>query len=330
MESLDTDSLALALAGRTVLVTGGAGFIGGHLCAALDRAGAVVRVLDDLSTGRRGNLPRSAELVVGDVADERVVRRAVAGCRHVIHLAAMVSVPLSIDDPARCARTNITGTESVLRAAVEGGVESVVHASSAAVYGPEPSVPSGESDAIVCASPYAESKAAGEAAIASYSADRGLRAASLRLFNVFGPRQDSRSAYAAAVAAFVEAAIARRPAVIHGDGRQTRDFVPVGEVVGAFLRATLALADRARAPHIAGGAFNIGLGRETSLLELVRLIGDAAGFHATPRLGPSRPGDVRRSCADLSRSRALLGYAPNASLAESLAELVEWMRVPQP
>jgi UDP-glucose 4-epimerase len=117
--------------------------------------------------------------------------------------------------------------------------------------------------------------------------------------------------------------------VIHGDGRQTRDFVPVGEVVGAFLHATLGLADAARAPHIAGGALNIGLGRETSLLELVRLIGDAAGFHATPRLGPSRPGDVRRSCADLSRSRALLGYAPTASLADSLAELVEWMRVPQ-
>jgi nucleoside-diphosphate-sugar epimerase len=142
MDSPDTESLASALAGRTVLVTGGAGFIGGHLCAALDRAGASVRVLDDLSTGRRENLPRGAELVVGDVADERAVRRAIAGCRHVIHLAAMVSVPLSIDDPTRCARTNITGTESVLRAAVEGGVESVVHASSAAVYGPEPSVPS--------------------------------------------------------------------------------------------------------------------------------------------------------------------------------------------
>ena len=308
--------LARRFTGCRVLVTGGAGFIGGHLCHALVAGGAEVRVLDDLSTGRIAALPREAVLIEGDVSDETTVHCALRGCSHVFHLAALVSVPLSIEQPARCFRVNLTGTAVVLRAAVREGVGSVVHASSASVYGPKPTLPSREGDQLCCASPYAATKAAGESLVQAFAQAYGLRSTSLRLFNVFGPGQDPRSAYAAAISAFIDAARSRRPATVFGDGRQTRDFVPVSDVVQAFLRAASGGAE------VAGEVFNVGIGRSITLLEVIDMIGRVAGFASPPIFAPRRAGDVEHSGADLTKIRAALGYRPTSELEPALAALV--------
>lgn len=316
-------ALARRFAGRPVVVTGGAGFIGRHLCEALVAGGAEVRVLDDLSSGQRDALPRTVRLLEGDVADECAVREAVAGSMHIFHLAALVSVPLSIEEPERCFRSNMTGTEVVLRVAVREGVQSVVHASSAAVYGQRPLLPSGEEDPISCASPYAATKAAGEGLVQAFARAYGLQATSLRLFNAFGAGQDPKGGYASAISAFVEAALAGRPAVVHGDGTQTRDFVPVEEIVQAFLRAASA------GPEASGEVFNVGLGERVTLLDVIQIIGRAAGFEATPQFAPRRAGDVDHSCADLSKIRRVLGYKPTTRLASALAAFVRDAQCPK-
>jgi UDP-glucose 4-epimerase len=308
--------LARRFVGKSVLVTGGAGFIGSHLCRALVDGGADVRVIDDLSSGRRDALPAGVRLSEGDVADECAVREAVEGCSHVFHLAALVSVPLSIEQPDLCFRSNMTGTEVVLRNAVRAGVGSVVHASSASVYGPRPRLPSSEDDPVSCASPYAATKAAGESLVQAFARAYGLHATSLRLFNVFGPGQDPKGAYSAAISAFVDAARARRPAVVFGDGMQTRDFVPVSEVVQSFLRAADA------GPAASGEVFNVGLGERVTLLEVIEMIGAAAGFRATPQFAPRRAGDVDHSWADLTKIRRVLGYRPTTALAPAIAAFV--------
>lgn len=308
--------LARNFAGKPVLVTGGAGFIGGHLCRTLVGGGAEVRVLDDFSSGRRGALPATVEVVEGDVADQCAVRKAAAGCTHIFHLAALVSVPLSIEQPELCFRTNMTGTEVVLRVAVREGVQSVVHASSASVYGPRPMLPSSEDDAIDCASPYAATKAAGESLIQAFARAYGLHATSLRLFNVFGPGQDPKGAYSAAISAFVDAARARRAPTVYGEGTQTRDFVPISEVVQAFLRAADA------GPRASGEVFNVGLGERVTILEVIEMIGAAAGFTTPPHFAPRRAGDVDHSWADLTKIRRVLGYEPTTALAPALGAFV--------
>lgn len=308
--------IARLFAGKPVLVTGGAGFIGSHLCRTLVSGGAEVRVLDDLSSGRRGALPTTVQFVEGDVADECAVRKAAAGCTHIFHLAALVSVPLSIEQPDLCFRSNMTGTEVVLRVAVREGVQSVVHASSASVYGPRPMLPSGEDDAICCASPYAATKAAGESLIQAFARAYGLHATSLRLFNVFGPGQDPKGAYSAAISAFVDAARARRAPTVFGDGTQTRDFVPVAEVVQAFLRAADA------GPRAAGEVFNVGLGERVTILEVIEMIGQAAGCTLEPQFAPRRAGDVDHSWADLAKIRRVLGFEPRTTLAPAIAAFV--------
>lgn len=308
--------LARRFAGKPVLVTGGAGFIGSHLCRALVEGGAEVRVLDDLSSGLRSSLAPSVQFIDGDVADKCVVRKAVAGCTHVFHLAALVSVPLSIEQPDLCFRTNTTGTEVVLGAAVREGVQGVVHASSASVYGRRPMLPSSEDDAVHCASPYAATKAAGESLIQAFAQGYGLHATSLRLFNVFGSGQDPKGAYSAAISAFVDAARSRRAPTVYGDGTQTRDFVPVAEVVQAFLRAAAADAGAA------GEVFNVGLGERVTILEVIEMIGNAAGFSAPPQFAPRRAGDVDHSWADLTKIRRVLAYAPTTPLAPALAAFV--------
>lgn len=316
--SLPCPNVALArrFAGARVLVTGAAGFIGRHVCEALLAGGAEVCAIDDFSSGRRDALPGAIRLIEGDVADERAVFAAIAGCSHIFHLAALVSVPLSVEQPERCFRSNVTGTEVVLRMAVRAGATAVVHASSAAVYGPEPTLPSRESDVVSVASPYAATKAAGESLVQAFARAYGLHATSLRLFNVFGRGQDPKGAYSSAISAFVDAALARRPPVVFGDGSQTRDFVPVAEVVQAFLRAADA------GSHAAGHVFNVALGERVTLLEVIEMIGQAAGFESTPVFAPRRAGDVDHSCADLSKSRSVLGFAPTTTLAPALARFV--------
>jgi nucleoside-diphosphate-sugar epimerase len=199
------------------LVTGGAGFIGSHLATALLSRGDRVRILDDLSSGHRRNLVEGAEFIEGSVVDEAAVRAAAAGCGTIFHLAAEVSVPRTWEDPERAFRVNLEGTERVFRIAGESGARSVVFASSAAVYGPAPSLPSKEGDPFDCASPYAAHKASGELLLQSYARRYGYHAASLRFFNVFGPRQDPKSAYAAVISAFMDAAAADRRPIVFGD-----------------------------------------------------------------------------------------------------------------
>jgi len=307
-----------AYRGRRVLVTGGAGFIGSHLTRALLAGGAAVRVLDDLSTGKQENLAPGVEFVRGSVADGALAAEAVRGCSHVFHLAAMVSVPQSVSEPAGCFSSNVVGIENMVRSAEAAGVLGFVHTSSAAVYGSTPSLPSSESDQISCFSPYAASKACGEFLVQAAARAGRLRGASVRLFNVFGPRQDPRSAYAAAISAFVDAALARRPAKVFGTGAQTRDFVPVAEVVAAFLLVG------ANAERVAGESFNVGLGRATSILELVQMIARASQCSIEPEFHPRRAGDVEHSRASIAKIRGQLGFVPGSDLYAALEELVRW------
>jgi UDP-glucose 4-epimerase len=303
------------LRGAGVLVTGGAGFIGGHLSRRLVDLGARVRVLDDLSSGFRHNVPADAELLVGSVTDDDAVRAATAGCSIVFHEAAMVSVPESVDAPQRCYAVNVTGTLAVLEAARAAGVERLVFASSAAVYGDDPSLPSGESDPVRCVSPYAASKAAGEALLAAWSRSYGLPAVALRYFNVYGPGQNPKSAYAAAIAAFVAAVAREAEPTIFGDGLQTRDFVHVDDVVRANL-----LAATCADPPI-DRACNIGTGQAISLLQVLTDLGRAVGRSVTPRFAPPRAGDVRHSVADIRRAAATLGYEPQVAFADGIRDL---------
>ncbi len=307
--------LAERFAGARVLVTGGAGFIGGHLAEALLVGGARVRVLDDLSTGRKANIPQGAEFHLGDVADARVTDAAVAGCAHVVHLAAMVSVPQSVREPAECRRVNVGGTAEVVAACRRHGVASLVLASTCAVYGVEPARPSRETDPLAPASPYAASKVEAEALLRD-AAERGLRATSLRFFNVYGPRQDPRGAYAAAISAFTDAALAGRTPVVHGDGRQSRDFIAVEDVVQAVLRAL----DPARTAG--GGVFNVGTGVEITIADAARTVLRATGRGGEPAWGPVRDGDVRHSCADIALTRAALGFTPMVAFDDGIGRLV--------
>ena len=300
------------------LVTGGAGFIGSHLATSLLASGGKVRVLDDLSSGHRRNLAEGSEFVEASILDERDVREAMGGCELLVHLAAEVSVPRSWEDPERAFRINLEGTERVFRLAGEAGVRSVVFASSAAVYGPTPSLPSKEGDPFVCASPYAAHKAAGELMLQSYARRYGFHAASLRFFNVFGPRQDPKSAYAAVISAFMDAAAAGRRPLVFGDGSQTRDFVPVADVVEAIRLA----ADPSRS--LRGEAFNVGLGERRSLLDLIATLSKVSGRDLDPELRPPRAGDVPHSCASIERATRELGYVPPVSFEEGLAETWRW------
>ncbi len=300
------------------LVTGGAGFIGSHLSTSLLAGGAKVRVVDDLSSGHRRNLAEGAEFVEATILDEGKLREAMDGCEAVIHLAAEVSVPRTWEDPERAFRINLEGTERVFRIAGEMGVRGVVFASSAAVYGPTPSLPSKEGDRFDCASPYAAHKAAGELLLQSYSRRYGFHAASLRFFNVFGPRQDPKSAYAAVISAFMDAAAAGRSPLVFGDGSQTRDFVPVADVVEAIRLA----ADPSR--ELRGDVFNVGLGQRRSLLDLLRVLSQVSGRDLDPQFQPPRAGDVPHSCASIERARRVLGYAPPVSFEDGLAATWRW------
>jgi len=310
-----------------VLVTGGAGFIGSHLVDALVAAGNHVRVLDNFSSGTWENLKRSLshiEVVQGDVRDSEAVRRAVAGCEVIFHEAAIASVPLSFERPELVLDVNVGGTQNVLEAARAAGARRLVFASSCAVYGEPAELPLSETAPLQPGSPYAESKLAGELACRDMAATTGeLACVCLRYFNVFGPRQDPSCDYSGVIARFAEAARRGAPCTVYGDGRQTRDFIYVADVVRAnLLGASCALRD--------GQPVNVGSGVETSVLDILRALeavidrGQSDSRQHSRRRSlevlhlPARQGDVRRSLAAIELASRALGFTAEWSFAEGL------------
>ena len=321
-------ALRPALEGSRVCVTGGCGFIGGHLVDALLSLGASITVLDDCSNSTPEHIadlidlePSRVRFVRGSLLDDAALVSAVRGSEVVFHLGAIGSVQRSIEDPDRTWLVNATGTMRVLQAARGEGVRRVVNSSSSSVYGNAPELPKTETAAPTPASPYAASKLAGEALCRAWSEGYGLSTVSLRYFNVFGPRQRADSEYAAVVPAFAARLLAGKRPVIYGDGRQTRDFTPVANAVAANLLA----ADRGR--DLRGEAVNIGLGRRTSVLELARLLAERleAG-HLEPELGEPRAGEVLDSLAAIDRAKRVIGYDPIVTLEAGLDETAAWMR----
>jgi UDP-glucose 4-epimerase len=321
MTSPTTVDFRSAYAGRGVCVTGGAGFIGSHLCDALARHGARVRVIDDLSHGLRENL-RSAgdqvELVEASIVDRQAMTAAADGADVIFHLAAVASVPRSVAEPELYVRVNVDGTVSVLEAARACGVKCVVFASSSSVYGDQPRLPKVETMTLDPRSPYAASKCAGEQFVRAYARCYPFSAVSLRYFNIFGSRQRLDSPYAAVLPRFAEALVQGRPATVYGDGTQTRDFTHVDNAVQANLLAGSTPRD------LGGEAVNIATGRALSVLELLRAMAEVIGVEPAYETAPSRPGDVAHSLAGLDRARDLLGYEPVVDAELGLAETVRY------
>ena len=308
-------------------VTGGAGFIGSHLVDALVARGDRVRVLDDLSSGTRENLAAhgpgalgsgaSVELVQGDIRDPALARRACAGADGVLHEAAQVSVPRSVDDPVTSYDINVMGTLNLLEAARAEGVARFVFAASSAAYGDAEELPKRESMAPNPLSPYAAGKLAGEGLLAVWGRQYGLRTVCLRYFNIFGPRQADDSPYTGVIALFARALLEGSPVTIYGDGGQSRDFTYVDNAV----RANLLALEADVAP---GAVFNVGSGERITILELYRHMAGLLGRRAEPRFAPVRVGDVRHSLACLESARAHLGYEPVVPWREGLARTVAW------
>lgn len=310
-------------AGRRALVTGGAGFIGSHLVDGLLDAGWSVRVLDDFSSGRESNLRHALErieLVRGDLADPDTAARSMRGVDVVFHEGAVPSVPGSVAEPVRTNRVNLDGTLNVLEQARHAGVRRVVFAASTAAYGNTEELPKVETMPPDPRSPYALQKFAGEVYCRLYHELYGLETVALRYFNVFGPRQDPKSEYAAVVPRFATSCLRGEPATIHGDGETSRDFIFVSDTV----RANLLAAD---APDAPGHVINVAGGRQISLNELLRALQKITGTAVAPIHGPARVGDVRHSLADVGRAQKLLGFAPSVSLEEGLRRTVESLTV---
>ena len=303
------------------LVTGGAGFIGSHVVDALAARGDEIRVVDDLSTGRRENLAAhpAVELIEADVADRKVAEAAVTGVDCAVHLAAMPSVPRSVRDPRRSHRANVEATHELLLAARDAGVRRVVLASSSSVYGESETLPKHEGLCPVPLSPYALHKLIGEQYAALFSRLYGLETVALRFFNVFGPRQSPRSQYSGVISLFTAALLAGRAPTIHGDGEQTRDFTYVTDAARGVLQACAA-------PAASGRRVNIARGGRLSVNELYATLRRATGATVEARYADPRPGDVRHSQADVSLARELLGFAPAVELEEGFRRTVEWQR----
>lgn len=328
---VDTDALAppspstMAL----ILVTGGAGFIGSHLTQALVARGDRVRILDDFSSGTMDNLAAletgavqsgaPVEILKGDVVDRALCEQAMAGVDAVLHEAAQVSVPRSIEDPARSYEVNVQGTLQLLEAARSEGVERFVMAASSAAYGNSETLPKHEGMVPSPLSPYASGKVAGEHLLRVYGECYGMKTVALRYFNVFGPRQADDSPYTGVIAIFARELLAGRTPTIFGDGEQTRDFTFVDNVVAANLAALTVEAEP-------GAVINVGGGERISLNQLYRAMAAALGGCPTPGYGSERAGDVRHSLASVERARKLLGYEPRVSWEEGLARTVAWYR----
>lgn len=306
----------------TYLVTGGAGFIGSHIAAALLDRNENVRVFDNMLTGREINLAAlqgRAEFIQGDLRDRDALAAAMEGAEVVFHQGAIASVPRSIADPVGSLEINVNGTQNVLLAAREMGVRRVVYASSSAVYGDAPVLPKHEDLPPNTLSPYAAQKLAGELLCDVFTRIYGLETVALRYFNVFGPRQDPASEYAAVIPRFLTMLLEGKKPVVFGDGEQTRDFVYIENVVQANLLA-------ATSPTASGRAMNIGYGEQVSLNEVLHLAGNLLGTTVEAEYREARPGDVRDSVADIRLAEDLLGYRPEVSFQEGLARTLEALR----
>lgn len=307
------------MADLPILVTGGAGFIGSNLIDALVARGYPVRVLDNLSTGKRSNLPDdpSVELIVGDVADAQAMRSAVQGCRAVVHLAAVASVQASVDDPVGTHQSNLVGTLNLCEAMREAGVRRVVFASSAAIYGNNgEGQPIDEDTPKVPLTPYAADKLASEHYLDFYRRQHGLEPAVFRFFNIYGPRQDPSSPYSGVISIFTERAQKGLPIAVYGDGQQTRDFLYVGDLVELLLQAL-------ELPVVEVGAVNVGLNQSTSLNQLLDAVGDVLGGLPEVRYQAARQGDIRHSRAN--NTRLLQRYRlpePATGMRDGLAKLL--------
>ena len=300
--------------GVKTLVTGGGGFIGSSIVHSLLERGATVRVLDNFSTGNRANLEDiwdDIEIVEGELRSYERVHAGTRGMEVVFHQAALPSVPRSVQDPLTTSAVNVDGTLNVLLAARDEGVSRIVFASSSSVYGNGGELPRREQSPTNPASPYAVSKLAAERYCISFSKIYGLETVSLRYFNVFGPRQDPRSQYAAVVPRFITAIAAGKPVLIYGDGEQSRDFTYVANVVELNLLA-------ARTEGIAGAVINVATGQSTTVNELADMIGEILERPVTRELAPERPAEVQASWAALDNARELLGWEPSVSLEEGL------------
>ena len=307
------------------LVTGGAGFIGSNLCEAILRMGYRVRCLDDLSTGKRAHVDMflgnpNYEFVKGDIKDLDVCMKACEGVDFVLNQAAWGSVPRSIEMPLYYCANNITGTLNMLEAARQNDVKKFVYASSSSVYGDEPNLPKVEGREGNLLSPYAVSKRADEEWAKQYTRHYGLDTYGLRYFNVFGQRQDPNGAYAAVIPKFIKQLLHGEVPTINGDGKQSRDFTYIENVIEANLKACLA------SHEAAGQAYNIAFGGREYLIDIYHHLTEALGVNIRPNYGPERAGDIKHSNADITKARTMLNYAPEWSFERGIKAAIEWYK----
>lgn len=308
------------MAKKISLITGGAGFIGSHLAESLVSSRAEVRVLDNLSTGSRANLKSLQSKISfskGDIRDAAKVRQAMRGVDTVYHLAAISSVLLSVERPAETWEVNLQGLWNMLEAARLAGVRRLVFASSASVYGACEKVPFREDWPPEGTSPYAQSKLLGEQMCALYSKLYGLETASLRFFSVYGPRQNPKSLYSAVIPTFATLSKAGKTPTVYGDGSQTRDFIYVGDIVRAIRLAS-------RRKTAIGQAINVGTGKQTSVIALLKAVQSALGVYIEPAFAPLKAGDDPRTCADTRRAKKLLGFTAKTPFKSGLTKTVRW------
>lgn len=307
------------------LVTGGAGFIGSNLCEALLDMGYKVRCLDDLSTGKRENIELfitnpNYEFIEGDIKDLSTCMKATEGVHYVLNQAAWGSVPRSIEMPLFYFANNIGGTLNMLESSRVNGVKKFVYASSSSVYGDEPNLPKTEDRVGKLLSPYAVTKRTNEEWARQYTINYGLQTIGLRYFNVFGRRQDPNGAYAAVIPKFIKLMLSGEAPTINGDGKQSRDFTYIENVIEANLKACLA------GEEAGGEAFNIAYGGREYLIDIYEVLKEALGVKLDPVFGPDRKGDIKHSNADISKARKMLGYDPQYNFERGLNEAIAWYK----
>jgi len=304
------------------LVTGGAGFIGSNICRELISQGCFVRVVDNLLTGKKSNLASiidKIDFIQADMGDAEVAKSAMKDIDVVLHLGALPSVPLSVDNPAPTHRHCVDATFTLLLAARDAGLKRFVYSASSSAYGDAPISPKVETMKPMPLSPYAVAKLVGEYYCSVFYQVFGLETISLRYFNVFGPQQDPKSQYAAAIPAFVTAILKNEPPTIYGDGQQSRDFTYIDNVVQANLLA-------ARAKQTKGEVVNIACGLAVTVNEIIAMINDATGKNVKPNYTDSRPGDVKHSLADITLAEKTIGFKPKVTFSEGLQKAIVWYR----